>query len=140
MDRITSHFPKILTSLIFFCLIQVSGINAQNIQIHEDPQIRELMDKYVQWELKETKISGWRIQIINTDDRRKMEKALSDFRYKYPEVKYSNWKQVSPYYKVIIGAYESKLDVLAFLQDIKNDFPSAIPVIEKIDEREFLNP
>lgn len=135
-----THFLNLLILTIFFGLFQVSGIYAQNIQINEDPQIRELMDKYLQWEKEENEISGWRIQIINTDDRRKMEKALSKFRYKYPKVKYSTWRQVSPYYKVIIGAYESKLDVLAFLQDIKKDFPSAIPIIAKIDEREFLNP
>ena len=90
------------------------------------------------WEKEETKLSGWRIQITNTDDRRKMEKALVDFRRYFPEIKYTKWKQVSPYYKVIIGAYDSKLDVLAFLQEVKKHFPSAIPIIDKIDEEELL--
>lgn len=130
---------QLILFIAFISVSAISGLNGQNIQINEDPDIMKMMEKYVNWEKEETQVSGWRIQIINTDDRRKMEKALSDFRYHYPNVKYTNWKQVSPYYKVIIGAYESKLDVLAFLHEIKNRFPSAIPVIEKINERELLN-
>ena len=96
------------------------------------------MEKYISWGEDEKSINGWRIQIINTDDRRRMEKNLSDFRYYFPEVRYVKWKQVSPYYKVIIGAYETKPDVLAFLQKVKEKFPSAIPVVEKIREKELL--
>lgn len=144
MQRLTKtamDYKRIFLPVIFFLfasLLSMGSLKAQFIQINEDPVIRDLMEKYIEWEKEETEVAGWRIQIINTDDRRKMEKALSDFRHEFPEVEYVHWKQVSPYYKVIIGAYETKLDVLAFLQDIKVYFSSAIPVIEKIDEQELL--
>jgi len=124
--------------IIVILLIGSSNLSAQQIRINEDSSISEIMEKYIRWEKEETHVPGWRIQIINTDDRRKMEKALGNFRYYYPNVGYTTWKQVSPYYKVIIGAYESKLEVLAFLQNVKRRFPSAIPVVEKINERELL--
>jgi len=130
---------QILLPFLFLLIFGSHLLNAQQVVINEEESISDLMEKYTTWEKEETKVNGWRIQIINTDDRRKMEKALSDFRHYFPNVSYTKWKQVSPYYKVIIGAYDSKLDVLAFLQDIKKHFPSAIPVIEKIDEKEVLN-
>lgn len=123
---------------LFFSGIFLPVLSSQQIIINEDPAIRDLMDKYSQWNQEEDQVQGWRIQIINTDDRRKMEKAMNEFRTLFPDVDYSRWKQVSPYYKVIIGAYESKLDALAFLQEVKEHFPSAIPVIEKISKKELL--
>jgi Fe-S cluster biosynthesis and repair protein YggX len=121
-----------------FIFLNKTELSAQYINIQEDPSISELMSKYMEWEKEQTRVNGWRIQIINTDDRRKMEKALSDFRFNYPDIKYTTWKQVSPYYKVIVGAFDSKLDALAVLQDIKSDFPSAIPIIDQIEETELL--
>jgi hypothetical protein len=136
---ISRRFSNRFSLVFILFLVSCSVASAQYIRINEDPSVRELMEKYIRWEKEESQVSGWRIQIINTDDRRKMEKALYEFKTEFPEVSYVNWKQVSPYYKVIIGAYETKLDVLAFLQDIKVLFPSAIPVIEKIDEKELFD-
>jgi len=130
---------KIFYFLILFLLINTIDLIGQRIVVNEDPVIAEMMEKYQRWNEEEDKIQGWRIQIINTDDRRKMEKALADFRTNFPDIKYVKWRQVSPYYKVIIGAYESKLDVLAFIQKVKEHFPSAIPIIEKIRKKELLN-
>lgn len=132
---------EIRLKLLFLLLLGLflkPEIRSQQVIINEDPAIRQLMDHYVQWNKEEESVEGWRIQIINTDDRRKMEKALNDFRNFFPQIQYAKWKQVSPYYKVIVGAYESKLDALAFLEEVKMHFSSAIPVIEKIDKKEFL--
>ena len=131
-----SLFKVLLFLIVFSCGTGV--VKSQHITINEDPAIAELMDKYIQWNKENQKVQGWRIQIINTDDRRKMEKELNRFRTIFPNIEYVKWRQVSPYYKVIIGAYESKLDVLAFLQDVKEHFPSAIAIIEKINKKELL--
>lgn len=128
----------IFSILLFVFLGFHSNAGAQHIVINEDPAIRDLMNKYTEWNKEELSIQGWRIQIINTDDRRQMEKALVDFKENFPEVEYVRWKQISPYYKVIIGAFDSKLDVLAYLEKIKEDFPSAIPIITDINKKEVL--
>jgi hypothetical protein len=60
------------------------------------------------------------------------------FKSIYPNVKQVNWKQVSPYYKVTVGSYESKLHGLAFLDEVKIHFPSAILINEKISKKELL--
>jgi hypothetical protein len=83
-------------------------------------------------------VIAWRIQIINTDDRRKMETDMRRFKSIYPYIQQVNWKQMSPYYKVTAGSFESKLTALAFLGEVKVHFPSAILVNEKIAKKELL--
>jgi len=125
-------------AFIVFNFIFIGNSLSQQVIINEDPAISKLMENYKQWNNEEKTVQGWRIQIINTDDRRKMESTLAKFRFHFPEVNYVSWIQVSPYYKVKVGAYDSKLTVLAFLQNVKEYFPSAIPVIEKIKKTELL--
>lgn len=124
--------------VVAYVILLTPSLHGQQILILEDPEISHLMQEYTEWNQQEQRIDGWRIQIINTDDRRKMEQALSTFKYHFPEISYVKWRQLNPYYKVIIGAFETKLEVLAFLQKVKEYFPSAIPIIEKIDEKELL--
>ncbi len=108
------------------------------INIYEDPEITTLMNKYKTWNGLEEMVPAWRIQIINTDDRRKMESEMRRFKSIYPSVRQVSWKQVSPYYKVTTGSFESKLTALAFLDEVNVHFPSAILINEKITKKELL--
>lgn len=139
MGKVAMSFKRIRFSLFLFLAFSAVGIQGQSLQIREDPGITRLMQQYIEWNLQEKQLEGWRIQIINTDDRRRMETALSNFKHHFPGIRYVKWRQLSPYYRVMIGAFETKLEVLAFLQEVKEYFPSAIPVVEKMDETEFLN-
>lgn len=119
-------------------IILYTGLKAQNIYVNEEPSITSLMNKYIEWNAEKDYIDGWRIQIINTDDRRKMERAMSKFRGKFPHIQNVSWEQVSPYYRVKVSGFSSKLKAQAFLDEVKNYFPSAITVWEKIKESEFI--
>ena len=46
---------------------------------------------------------------------------------------------VQTYYKVKVGAYKDKMDLEAFLRELKSDFPRAIPVRDKINKNELIN-
>ena len=96
------------------------------------------MNDFVYTNQQKESIKGWRIQIITTNDRRNSENAKARFQRLYPEINVK-WKQEVPFYKVQIGAYETKEELQAFLQEIKVDFPSAIPVVDNvgIDELAF---
>ena len=107
------------------------------IVINEASGIRYLVDNYVRINKGNPYIQGWRIQIITTDDRRKMENAMGKFRSLYPDM-ISDWEHRSPYYLVKVGAFRDKLDYQKFLLEIKQDFPSSIPIIEKVRKEELL--
>lgn len=127
---------KILVIILSFFFI--SQANSQESFVNEDPAITNLVNDFIKWNTEKDYINGWRIQIINTDDRRKMERAMSRFRGRFPYVNNVSWEQVTPYYRVKVGGFNSKLKAQAFLDEVKQYFPSAIAVWEKIKESEFI--
>lgn len=107
------------------------------IQILEEPAVTDLMNRYESLNKQNTMVKAWRIQILATNDRRKMESAIQKFGRLYPEMEY-DWKHNAPYYQIYIGAYEKKEDFEVFLLELKRDFPSSIPVIERIEKSKLL--
>lgn len=125
-------------AFFFLLFIATYSIKAQEVIITEEPSISALMEKFIEWNAEKDYVDGWRIQIINTDDRRLMEKTIASFKNRYPYIGNVNWEQVSPYYKVKVGGFGSKIKAQAFLAEVRQYFPSAITVWEKIKEKELL--
>ncbi len=123
----------LLVIAIFMTYLQ--GLHAQ-VQINESAEISRVMEAYTNKSQARDYIDGWRIQIINTDDRRQMESARSLFGARYPYLKMT-WEHVQPYYKVKVGAYKTKLELESFLRELKTDFPRAIPVRDRIYKSEL---
>ncbi|RUA08184.1 MAG: hypothetical protein DSY38_01990 [Fusobacteria bacterium] len=132
---LTMRFFFLFLTIVIF---SISGVKAQDIYVNEEPAITDLVKKFITWNEEKNYVNGWRIQIINTDDRRKMERAMNKFRSKFPYISNVAWEQVKPYYRVKVGGFNSKLKAQAFLDEVKEYFPSAITVWEKIRESEFI--
>ena len=119
----------------------VSGIlleaNGQSV-VNEEPAVTAMMNNFISKHKTNDSIRGWRIQIITTDNRRKMEAARGKFSVMYPDISIK-WQHESPYYKVQIGAYEKKMDLQGFLLELKEDFPTAIPVLDNVYKSELVN-
>ena len=73
-------------SIIIIIIFFFTGLKAQSIYVNEEPAIKKLYSNFIRWNKEKEFVNGWRIQIINTDDRRKMEKAISSFRYHFPYI------------------------------------------------------
>ena len=129
-------FKTLLSIFVLVVSTSIYEVSAQ-ATIVEEPAITRMMDKFINKHMNEESIRGWRIQIITTDDRRRMEAARAKFQSMYPEIPL-NWKHESPYYKVQVGAYENKLNLQGFLLDLKNDFSTAIPVMDDIKKSELV--
>ena len=110
--------------------------NSRNIDISEQPEIRELLDYFILTGKEEPYIEGWRIKVISTTDRRQMENARYKLSQLYPEVTY-DVSYESPYYSLKVGAFEDRFEVEPYLQRIKIDFPSAIPYRDRIMKSEL---
>ncbi len=85
------------------------------------------MDKFVEQNKSQTSVKGWRIQILATNDRQRMETALRQFGNLYPSIPV-DWLHAKPYYKVRAGAFATKRDALRTLYILKQDYPGAYPV------------
>jgi SPOR domain len=115
--------------LPFICLvICCASIHAQgNISEKVDPAVTALMKRYVDGNKSTKTISGWRIQLMATSDRQKVEDALRKFESLYPNIK-ADWVQSKPYYKLRAGAFTSKREAIATQYLLKSDYPTAYPV------------
>ena len=125
---------QILSCLIF----SVSFLSAQNINIVEDYNVSRVMNRYVDLNKNASGVEGWRIQLVATTDRRKMEQDRQNFMQKYPDISV-DWTHEKPYYRLRAGAYRTKLEALRAIQKLKRDYPSAFPAKDSnIEPREFL--
>jgi hypothetical protein len=125
-------------STIVICFFAFSMM-AQNIIINENGRIADMMRTYKNINQNQGHMQAWRIQIITTDDRRKMETARAQFNGLYPAIR-TEWKHVSPWYHLKAGAYKTKLELQGFLIQVKQNFPGAIPIMDKVKKEELLSP
>jgi len=125
---------------LIFCLgffFFALSANAQ-VVINEEPSVANLMNVFKSNNQQNSIIRAWRIQIITTTNRREMDSANRKFDRLYPHIDYK-WQHNPPYYQVRVGAYEKKEDLMAFLMQIKQDFPSATPIQDDIKKTELLD-
>lgn len=124
--------------VLLFSFILSIQISAQGeVNVETSPTISKMMDDFTSKNKSEKSIKGWRIQIITTNDRRKMESAISKFSSMYPDVDLK-WNHVAPYYRVKVGAYENKMQLMGFLLELKDDFPGVIPVMDNVKKTELI--
>jgi len=125
---------KLLFLLGFFLSVQM-GI--AQVSIVEEPAISRAMNDFQFQNQQSEVVTGWRIMIISTNDRRKSEAAKMKFDEMHPDMA-SYWEQDVPFYKVKVGAFENKDALQGLLIELKREFSSAIPVIDQIRKTELL--
>ncbi len=116
-------FLFILYVLCFATIAQAQG----NVTEKVDPAVASLMRRYVDGNKSTKTINGWRIQLVATTDRTKVEDALQKFQSLYPNIP-ADWMQSKPYYKLRAGAFIKKRDAIALQFQLKADYPTAYPV------------
>lgn len=128
----------IVWMIILVCTEFIStNVHGQTIKVYEEESVSRMMQQYIAANRMKESIRGWRIQIITTNNRRNMEAARARFMSLYPDIPV-NWEHESPYYKVKAGAYEDKISLQSFLQELKKEFPTAIPVMDNIKIAELV--
>ncbi len=123
--------------IVLLFSLMASVIMAQ-VTIVEDAAVKQMIDNYKAKHRAETTMKGYKIQIITTPDRRKMEHNKAKFARLYPHIK-MEWNHISPYYNVRVGAYQNKMDLMGFMIDLKRDFKDAIPVVSDIEKYELIS-
>jgi len=115
--------PVICVLLLLF--LAGSTLSAQDrTTIQQDTSISMLVNTFVELNKTRKVQDGWRIQIISTTDRRRMESVRQAFQYRFPDVP-TKWEHEAPYYKLRAGAFATKLEAVHLLHLIKQEFPSA---------------
>ncbi|MCB0587161.1 MAG: SPOR domain-containing protein, partial [Phaeodactylibacter sp.] len=104
----------------------VTGVFAarsqQNVFVEEDAPIGEMMARFVEANKARQFVDGWRVQILATPDRQRLESVKQSFQYRYPSIPV-DWVHVAPYYKLRAGAFSSKLEALRLKYILERDYP-----------------
>ena len=129
MKRIVS----VLLGILIFCIASTA-----QVQITEDPAVASLVQRHMDQNRMSTTISGWRIQLLATTDRRKVENEESKFIQRYPLTQV-NWVHSKPYYKLKAGAFANRLDATRLLKEFKKYYPSALLTKSDVSINEVLN-
>ena len=126
----------LITVILFFTVLSFSA--AQNVLIKEDNIVTRMMFRMTQINQTKGTVEGWRIQILATTDRRKLENEKRKFQSRYPQIAV-DWTHEKPYYKLKAGAFSTKLEAARLLHELKRDYPSAYPAKDNnISPRELI--
>lgn len=109
------------------------------IVIFQDMRINELIYNSVEHNKRKGGISGYRIRIfsnLGNNAREQSQATKARFYELFPEIAIHR-EYESPYYKVYVGDYRSKVDALKDFKQIKRYFRSAFIVPSKIDYPEL---
>lgn len=111
---------------------------AQNISFQESTEVQRVMDQYAAHNRLKEFIPGYRIQLLSTTDRRKMEKIKMDFQNNFPYMT-TDFQHTPPYYKLRTGAFANKVDAMRILHMIKEKIPGAYMTKADIRPMELIN-
>ena len=108
--------------LLLICLCSLPAIGQQNVVVDEDPPIGDMMARFAEINKSKSYVTGWRVQIISTPDRERLESVKQSFQYRYPSVPV-DWVHAKPYYKLRAGAFTNKLDAMRLKYILERDYP-----------------
>ncbi len=111
---------------IVFIAATIYTVQAQNITVTESSDVQILMARYTADNRMKEYVDGWRIQILSSTDRRKIEEMKTSFAQKFPNIPIIS-QHTPPYYKIKVGAFATKLDAMGLLYKIKQEVPGAYP-------------
>lgn len=116
--------------IIFFVLLLlgvcISEADAQKITINEDYEVEQLMDQYVRINTAKSYVEGWRVQVISTTDRQRLESVRQSLKSRYPYLS-TSWVHNRPYYRLRAGAFATKLEALQLQHLLREYYPGSIP-------------
>ena len=113
--------------LAFATLLGTTHIHAQeSITINEDLAVQQLLGQYIAINTANPHIIGWRVQVVSTTDRQRLETVRQSLKARYPYLT-TSWVHNRPYYRLRAGAFVSKLEALQLQHLLREDYPGSIP-------------
>lgn len=100
----------------------VLPLSAQDIYVEEDEPIGQMMERFAELSKSRKFVPGWRVQILATADRSRLETVKQSFQYRYPNIPV-DWMHSKPYYKLRAGAFSTKLEAMRLKFILEQDYP-----------------
>jgi len=127
-----------LPFVIFLSISCGSTLRAQSsISVNTEKGIDELMELFLTENENNGKVDGWRVQILATTDRNRLETVQSEFKVNYPSVPV-DWVHTKPYYKLRAGAFQTKQEAERLKYTLGRQFEGVYLVKDRVGENELL--
>ena len=127
--------------VVLLCLIMWLKVGDQHAQssLNEDPDVSRMLQVYASLNKSRTTVKAWRIQVVASSDRRKVESEKQRFENIYPYLRLELVHD-NPYYiiKIRDAAFREKIDALHLLHRIKRRYPAAILVLDDVKPEKLL--
>ena len=128
---------------LFFCLLIASlptfaQSDSGSVVVHKDPRIDLLINKQIEINEYTTRNArrtapGYRILVINTNDRAKASEAKARIYQQFRELPAYLMYQ-SPFYKLKVGNFREREEAEQYLTDIQRIFPSGVYIVRDVIE------
>ncbi len=127
------HMRGVIFLMFLFLFNAVSAQDSSTVVVHKDPRIDQLVKKQIEvneFTTREARrfVQGFRILIISTNDRIKVNNAKIKVYQNFPELKAYLLYQ-SPYYKLKAGNFKDQKEAEAYLKKIQVYFPTGVYII-----------
>jgi|ADGO01.1.fsa_nt_gi hypothetical protein len=123
----------LFTSLPLFAQKDSSGV-----AVHKDPRIDLLVRKHIEINELNTRdarrfVQGYRILVMNTNDRTKANEAKAKIYQELPDMKvYLHWQQ--PFFKLKVGNFQTREEAEEHLDKVKRIFNQEVYIIRDVIE------
>ena len=134
--------------ILFLLLISGNDLFAQGVTIHKDPRLDLLISKQVELNkvvyLENNRTgNGFRVLVINTNDRSKAIEVKSKMMTEFPDHKTYLVYQ-SPYFKIQVGNFRERKEAETLRKKIIRYYPTGVIVVPatvefKAEKEEGLN-
>ena len=128
---------------LFFCLLMaglpaLAQTDSGSVVVHKDPRIDMLINKQIEINEYTTRNArrtapGYRILVINTNDRAKASEAKARIYQQFRELPAYLMYQ-SPFYKLKVGNFREREEAEQYFVDIQRLFPSGVYIVRDVIE------
>ena len=128
---------KVAYIISLFLIITLNVMSQQNgtITIDKDYKLDQLLEKHLAIAKYEQTIDGYRVQIFfdsGNNSQTNANNARTEFLRRHPEIEaYVSFD--SPYYKVRVGDFRTRLEAQNLLNTINPFYPNAFIVLGQIN-------
>ena len=120
------------------CIVVSGSVAAQGtVQVTAEPNVERLLNAFMQANEATDMVDGWRVQILATTDRQRLETVESRFKRNYPSVPV-DWVHTSPYYKLRAGAFLTRQEAERLKYTLSREFEGVYLVRDEVSENELL--
>jgi hypothetical protein len=128
----------VILVIIAFSIKASAQTDSGQVVVYKDPRISLLVKKQAQINEETTRNSrrtmpGFRIQVLNTTDRKNAIEAKTKIYQLYPELRVYLQYQ-SPYYRLKAGNFKTRQEAEEYLQSFSREFENSVFIVRDVIE------